>query len=50
MTQDGSSVGRIVFANDLDGAQCRTGRMRERRVAHRTESVPVGIEATGVYG
>jgi transposase len=49
MAQDGSSVGRLTFPNDLEGAQSLIGRVLELKAAHGTDAVRLGMEATGVY-
>ena len=49
MAQDGSSVGRLSFPNDLEGAQLLINRILELKAAHEADAVRLGMEATGVY-
>lgn len=49
MAQDGSSVGRLTFPNDLDGASQLIDRTLEAKAKCEANAVRLGMEATGVY-
>lgn len=49
MTQDGTSVGRLTFANDLDGAHQLIDHVCDAMHALGADVVRLGMEATGLY-
>ena len=49
MTQDGASVGRLTFANNLDGAHQLIQHVCDAMHALGADAVRMGMEATGLY-